>query len=109
MILYSLSSVLSSSSPRYFPLLAKQRPDHPECDILLNVFALLTAKNVSPATVAMVMDIAESLVTASDFVPSEGEAELVVNGSVFPRPPEGAHITGQEGVQLHHRGAAWPV
>ncbi|XP_062339462.1 small subunit processome component 20 homolog [Osmerus eperlanus] len=78
---------------RYFPLLAKQRPDHPECDILLNVFALLAAKNVSPATVAMVMDVAESLVTAADFVPSEGEAGLVVNGSVFPQPPEGAHIT----------------
>ncbi|XP_017158268.1 small subunit processome component 20 homolog isoform X1 [Poecilia reticulata] len=78
---------------RYFPLLAKQRPDHPECDILLNVFALLSAKNTSPATVAMVMDMIESLATAIDFVASEAESEVVVNGCVFPQPPEGAVIT----------------
>uniref|UniRef100_A0A4W6DX43 UTP20 small subunit processome component n=1 Tax=Lates calcarifer TaxID=8187 RepID=A0A4W6DX43_LATCA len=73
---------------RYFPLLAKQRPDHPECDVLLNVFALLSAKNASPATIAMVMDIAESLATAEDFVASETETELSVNGCVFPQPGE---------------------
>ncbi|XP_007577486.1 small subunit processome component 20 homolog [Poecilia formosa] len=78
---------------RYFPLLAKQRPDHPECDVLLNVFALLSAKNASPATVAMVMDMIESLATAKDFVTSEEESEVVVNGCVFPQPPEGAVIT----------------
>ncbi|XP_023206381.1 small subunit processome component 20 homolog isoform X2 [Xiphophorus maculatus] len=78
---------------RYFPLLAKQRPDHPECDILLNVFALLSAKNASTATVAMVMDMIESLATAKDFVASEAESEVVVNGCVFPQPPEGAVIT----------------
>uniref|UniRef100_A0A3P8T3I9 UTP20 small subunit processome component n=1 Tax=Amphiprion percula TaxID=161767 RepID=A0A3P8T3I9_AMPPE len=71
---------------RYFPLLAKQKPDHPECDVLLNVFALLSAKNASPATIAMVMDIAESLATAEDFVASEAETELSVNGGVFPQP-----------------------
>uniref|UniRef100_A0A3Q1ECN8 UTP20 small subunit processome component n=1 Tax=Acanthochromis polyacanthus TaxID=80966 RepID=A0A3Q1ECN8_9TELE len=71
---------------RYFPLLAKQKPDHPECDVLLNVFALLSAKNASPATIAMVMDIAESLATAKDFVASETEPELSVNGGVFPQP-----------------------
>uniref|UniRef100_M3ZWC6 UTP20 small subunit processome component n=1 Tax=Xiphophorus maculatus TaxID=8083 RepID=M3ZWC6_XIPMA len=69
----------------YFPLLAKQRPDHPECDILLNVFALLSAKNASTATVAMVMDMIESLATAKDFVASEAESEVVVNGCVFPQ------------------------
>ncbi|XP_024150464.1 small subunit processome component 20 homolog [Oryzias melastigma] len=78
---------------RYFPLLAKQKPDHPQCDVLLNVFALLSAKNASPATVAMVMDIAESLATAEDFVPSDTETALDVNGCVFPQPEEGAGLT----------------
>nr|XP_061809338.1 small subunit processome component 20 homolog [Nerophis lumbriciformis] len=73
---------------RYFPLLSKQRPDHPECDILLNVFALLSNKNISVATTAMVMDIAESLATTQDFVATETEAELSVGGSVFPQPVE---------------------
>lgn len=83
---------------RYFPLLAKQRPDHPECNVLLNVFALLSAKNASTATVAMVMDMIESLATAKDFVASEAESEVVVNGCVFPQLPEGAVIT--EGSEL---------
>ncbi|XP_077399499.1 small subunit processome component 20 homolog [Vanacampus margaritifer] len=74
---------------RYFPLLFKQRPDHPECNILLNVFALLAAKNISPATIAVVMDVAESLTTTQDFVATEMEAELCVGGSVFPQPAEG--------------------
>ncbi|XP_071357681.1 small subunit processome component 20 homolog isoform X2 [Trachinotus anak] len=78
---------------RYFPLLAKQRPDHPECDVLLNVFALLFAKKASPATIAMVMDIAETLATAEDFVASETETGLSVSNSVFPRPGEGALVT----------------
>uniref|UniRef100_A0A8C7G581 UTP20 small subunit processome component n=1 Tax=Oncorhynchus kisutch TaxID=8019 RepID=A0A8C7G581_ONCKI len=69
-----------SKNARYFPLLAKQKSGHPECDVLLNVFALLSAKNVSTQTVAMVMDIAESLVTTKDLLVSEGEeAELSVN------------------------------
>ncbi|XP_044041482.1 small subunit processome component 20 homolog isoform X2 [Siniperca chuatsi] len=78
---------------RYFPLLAKQRPNQPECDVLLNVFALLSAKNASPVTIAMVMDIAESLATTEDFVATETEAELSVNGCVFPQPKEGALVT----------------
>uniref|UniRef100_A0A673WAK9 UTP20 small subunit processome component n=1 Tax=Salmo trutta TaxID=8032 RepID=A0A673WAK9_SALTR len=82
-----------SKNARYFPLLAKQQSGHPECDVLRNVFALLSAKNVSTQTVAMVMDIAESLVTTKDLLVTEGEeAELSVNGSVFPQPPEG-HLT----------------
>uniref|UniRef100_A0A3Q3F398 UTP20 small subunit processome component n=1 Tax=Kryptolebias marmoratus TaxID=37003 RepID=A0A3Q3F398_KRYMA len=68
----------------FFPLLAKQKPDQPECDVLLNVFALLSAKNASPATIAVVMDMAESLATAEEFVASETEAALVVNGCAFP-------------------------
>ncbi|KAM9334967.1 small subunit processome component 20 homolog [Symphorus nematophorus] len=82
-----------SKNARYFPLLAKQRPDQPECDVLLNVFALLSAKNASAVTIAMVMDIAESLATTQDFVASETETELSVNGCVFPRPREGALVT----------------
>ncbi|KAA8580001.1 hypothetical protein FQN60_005536 [Etheostoma spectabile] len=78
---------------RFFPLLAKQRPNQPECDILLNVFGLLSAKNASPVTIAMVMDIAESLATAEDFVATEAETELSVNGCVFPEPKEGALVT----------------
>ncbi|XP_069012709.1 small subunit processome component 20 homolog [Embiotoca jacksoni] len=78
---------------RFFPLLALQRPDHPECNVLLNVFALLSAKKASPATIAMVMDIAESLATTEDFAATEAETELSVNGCVFPRPEEGALTT----------------
>ncbi|XP_031599328.1 small subunit processome component 20 homolog [Oreochromis aureus] len=81
-----------SKDARYFPLLAKQKPDHPECDILLNVFALLSAKKVSPATITVVMDIAEYLATAADFVASDTETELSVNACVFPQPAEGALI-----------------
>ncbi|XP_047246285.1 small subunit processome component 20 homolog isoform X2 [Girardinichthys multiradiatus] len=82
-------------NPRYFPLLAKQRPNHPECDTLLNVFALLSAKNASSATITMVMDMIEALATSKDFVSSEAESELSVNGCVFPHPEEGAIITAE--------------
>ncbi|KAM4569832.1 small subunit processome component 20 homolog [Odontesthes bonariensis] len=75
---------------RYFPLLAKQKPDHPECCVLLNVFALLSAKNASPATVAVVMDIAETLATTEDFAASEAEPELSVRGCVSAQPEQGA-------------------
>lgn len=75
---------------RYFPLLAKQKLDHPEYDILLNVFALLSAKNVSTLTITTVLDIAESLASTEDFVASETETELAVNDCVLPQPVEGA-------------------
>lgn len=77
---------------RYFPLLAKQRPNQPEFGVLSNVFALLSAKNASPATITMVMDIAESLATTEDFVASETETELSVNDCVFPQPEEGTLV-----------------
>uniref|UniRef100_G3Q5U5 UTP20 small subunit processome component n=1 Tax=Gasterosteus aculeatus aculeatus TaxID=481459 RepID=G3Q5U5_GASAC len=86
---------------RYFPLLAKERPNQPEYNILLNVFALLSAKNASPVTIKAVMDIAESLATTEDFVASDVETELSVNGSVFPEPKEGSFITGSR-VLLPH-------
>lgn len=73
-----------TQNARFFPLLAKQRPGHPECDVLLNVFALLSSKNVSAITVAMVIDIAESLLNTPDFEPKENETELIVNDCVIP-------------------------
>lgn len=80
-------------SVRFFPLLAKQRPRHPECDVLLNVFALLSSKNASAITVAMVMDIAESLLTTPDFEPKENETELIVNDCVIP---ESCDVSGTD-------------
>lgn len=73
--------------------MAKQRPNHPEYDVLLNVFALLSAKNASPVTIAMVMDIADSLATTEDYDASESEKELSVNSCVFPQPEEGALVS----------------
>ncbi|XP_076861032.1 LOW QUALITY PROTEIN: small subunit processome component 20 homolog [Brachyhypopomus gauderio] len=75
-----------SKNARFFPLLAKQRPGHPECDVLLNVFALLSSKNISASTVAMVMDICEGLLNTPDFEPSESETELSVGDSAIPEP-----------------------
>ncbi|KAL4612676.1 hypothetical protein GN956_G22842 [Arapaima gigas] len=78
-----------SKNARYFPLLAKHKLGHPENDILLNVFALLSAKNVSPTTVAMVVDIAENLVTTPDFLATDTETLLTVNDCVVPQPSDG--------------------
>ncbi|XP_028307568.1 small subunit processome component 20 homolog [Gouania willdenowi] len=78
---------------RYFPLLAKQRLGHPESGVLQNVFALLSAKKASPATIAMVMDIAESLATAEDFVESENETKIGFSDIADPQPEEGALVT----------------
>ncbi|XP_048124200.1 small subunit processome component 20 homolog [Alosa alosa] len=94
-----------SKNARFFPLLAKQRPGHPECGVLLNVFALLSVKNVSPATTAMVMDIAESLLTTEDFVAmeteneAEKEEELCVNDCVVPELG-GASDVSEDSVSL---------
>uniref|UniRef100_A0A8C4U3G8 UTP20 small subunit processome component n=1 Tax=Falco tinnunculus TaxID=100819 RepID=A0A8C4U3G8_FALTI len=71
-----------SKNPRYFPLLAKQQPDHPECDILSNVFAVLSAKNLSEATSSLVMDIADSLLNSPDFEPTEQVSSLSVTDCV---------------------------
>ncbi|KAJ7422794.1 Small subunit processome component 20 like protein [Pitangus sulphuratus] len=84
---YSPTSLLKlihtwSKNPRYFPLLAKQQPDHPECDILSNVFAVLSAKNLSEATSSLVMDIADSLLNSPDFEPTEQVSSLSVTGCV---------------------------
>ncbi|XP_015276790.1 PREDICTED: small subunit processome component 20 homolog [Gekko japonicus] len=72
-----------SRNPRYFPLLAKQKPGHPECDILSNVFALLSAKSLCEATAGVVMDVADSLLNTPDFEPSDHLCSLTVTDTVF--------------------------
>ncbi|XP_035875363.1 small subunit processome component 20 homolog isoform X2 [Phyllostomus discolor] len=81
--LLKLISVWSRNA-RYFPLLAKQKPGHPECDILLNVFAILSAKNLSEATASIVMDIADDLLSLPDFEPMDTVSSLPVTGCVCP-------------------------
>lgn len=76
-------------SCRYFPFLAKQKPGHPECDILLNVFAILSAKNLSEATASIVMDIADDLLSLPDFEPTDAVSSLPVTGCVFPESTDG--------------------
>uniref|UniRef100_A0A2K6R3F7 UTP20 small subunit processome component n=1 Tax=Rhinopithecus roxellana TaxID=61622 RepID=A0A2K6R3F7_RHIRO len=73
-----------SRNARYFPLLAKQKPGCPECDILTNVFAILSAKNLSDATATIVMDIVDDLLNLPDFEPTETVLNLLVTGCVYP-------------------------
>uniref|UniRef100_A0A2K5J1T7 Uncharacterized protein n=1 Tax=Colobus angolensis palliatus TaxID=336983 RepID=A0A2K5J1T7_COLAP len=77
-----------SRNARYFPLLAKQKPGHPECDILTNVFAILSAKNLSDATATIVMDIVDDLLNLPDFEPTETVLNLLVTGCVYPDTAE---------------------
>ncbi|XP_076967884.1 small subunit processome component 20 homolog isoform X2 [Tamandua tetradactyla] len=72
-----------SRNARYFPFLAKQKPGHPECDILANVFAILSAKNLSEATASVVMEIADDLLSLPDFEPTETVLSLPVTGCVY--------------------------
>ncbi|XP_077628408.1 small subunit processome component 20 homolog isoform X2 [Crocuta crocuta] len=72
-----------SRNARYFPLLAKQKPGHPEYDILTNVFAILSAKNLSEATASIVMDIADDLLNLPDFEPTETLLSLPVTGCEY--------------------------
>lgn len=76
-------------SCRYFPFLAKQKPGHPECDILTNVFAILSAKNLSEATASIVVDIADDLLTLPDFEPTESILSLPVTGCVYTESADG--------------------
>lgn len=78
-------------SCRYFPFLAKQKPGHLECDILTNVFAILSAKNLSEATASIVMDIADDLLTLPDFEPTETVLSLPVTGCVYPESADGMY------------------
>ncbi|XP_036025597.1 small subunit processome component 20 homolog isoform X1 [Onychomys torridus] len=72
-----------SRNARYFPLLAKQKPGHPECDILTNVFAVLSAKNLSDATASIIMDIVDDLLNLPDFEPTETVPSLPITGCMF--------------------------
>lgn len=74
---------------RYFPLLAKQKPGHPEYDILTNVFAILSAKNLSEATASIVMDIADDLLNLPDFEPTETLLSLPVTGCEYTESADG--------------------
>uniref|UniRef100_A0AAR2JK74 UTP20 small subunit processome component n=1 Tax=Pygocentrus nattereri TaxID=42514 RepID=A0AAR2JK74_PYGNA len=91
-----------SKNSRYFPLLAKQRPDHPECDILLNVFTLLSSKNISVSTAVMVVDICENLLNTPDFELSETVTELTVNNCVIPEYAQNSDISTGSRLLLPH-------
>uniref|UniRef100_A0A8C4MP86 UTP20 small subunit processome component n=1 Tax=Equus asinus asinus TaxID=83772 RepID=A0A8C4MP86_EQUAS len=80
-----------SRNARYFPFLAKQKPGHPECDILTNVFAILSAKNLSEATASVVMDIADDLLNLPDFEPTETVLSLPVTGCVYTESTDGMY------------------
>ncbi|XP_041072044.1 small subunit processome component 20 homolog isoform X2 [Carcharodon carcharias] len=79
-----------SNNSRYFPLLAKQLPDHPESDVLTNVFALLSTKGIAEPVAAVVMDIVDSLLSTPDFTPTGQESPLTVNDAVVPEPSAAA-------------------
>ncbi|KAM9672998.1 small subunit processome component 20 homolog isoform 2-T2 [Trichechus inunguis] len=79
-----------SRNARYFPFLAKQKPGNPECDILTNVFAILSAKNLSEATASIVMEIADDLLTLPDFEPTETVLSLPVTGCEYTDVAENA-------------------
>ncbi|XP_044533441.1 small subunit processome component 20 homolog [Gracilinanus agilis] len=72
-----------SKNPRYFPLLAKQKPGDPEYDILKNVFAVLSTKIISETTASVVMDIADNLLNIPDFEPTDTVSNLTVTGCVY--------------------------
>uniref|UniRef100_A0A8C8SVZ5 UTP20 small subunit processome component n=1 Tax=Pelusios castaneus TaxID=367368 RepID=A0A8C8SVZ5_9SAUR len=71
-----------SKNPRFFPLLGKQRPGHPEYDMLSNVFALLSAKSLCEATASVVLDVADNLLNSPDFEPTELVSSLTVTDCV---------------------------
>ncbi|XP_066447495.1 small subunit processome component 20 homolog [Eleutherodactylus coqui] len=71
-----------SQNSRYFPLLAKQKPEHPEFDVLLNAFALLSTKNLSDVAAGVVMDITSNLLNIPDFEETESLSPLVVNDCI---------------------------
>ncbi|XP_055506481.1 small subunit processome component 20 homolog [Leucoraja erinacea] len=89
-----------SRNSRYFPLLAKQLPEHPECGILTNVFALLAVKSVAEPTTALVMDIVDNLLGTPDFVATEQEDALTVRDVAFPEPAATAEDTPSMGTLL---------
>ncbi|XP_028601568.2 small subunit processome component 20 homolog isoform X2 [Podarcis muralis] len=89
-----------SRSPRYFPLLAKQMPGHPEYDVLSNVFALLSAKSLCEATAGVVMDVADSLLNTPDLEPDDDICSLTVTDCVFQEVDETTEDVPTTGVKL---------
>ncbi|XP_041442196.1 small subunit processome component 20 homolog isoform X2 [Xenopus laevis] len=73
-----------SNNTRFFPLLGKQKPGQPDYDVLLNVFALLSTKNLSEATASLVIDVADNLLNSVDFEAAEDLSCLLVNDCVLP-------------------------
>ncbi|XP_057411870.1 small subunit processome component 20 homolog isoform X3 [Balaenoptera acutorostrata] len=86
---------------RYFPFLAKQKPGHPECDILTNVFAILSAKNLSEATASIVMEIADDLLSLPDFEPTETVLSLPVTGCVYTESADESITIGGQLILPH--------
>ncbi|KAG8138018.1 hypothetical protein E2320_003952 [Naja naja] len=72
-----------SKNPRYFVLLAKQNPGHPEYDILTNVSAVLSAKALGEGTAGIVMDVIDSLLNIPDFEPNDQFSSLTVTDCIF--------------------------
>ncbi|XP_066490771.1 small subunit processome component 20 homolog [Tiliqua scincoides] len=89
-----------SRDPRYFPLLAKQKPGHPECDILSNVFALLSAKSLCETTAGVVMDVVDSLLSTPDFEPKDQLCSLTVTDCVLTEDDEMTGDVLDQGVKL---------
>ncbi|XP_067855315.1 small subunit processome component 20 homolog [Heptranchias perlo] len=89
-----------SKNSRYFPLFAKQHPDHPEWDVLANVFTLLSAKSVAEPTAAVVMDIVDNLLSTPDFTPTVHVSSLIVNSGAFPEPSAIAEESPSMGTSL---------
>ncbi|XP_053108089.1 small subunit processome component 20 homolog isoform X2 [Hemicordylus capensis] len=89
-----------SKNPRYFPLLAKQKPGHSEYDILSNVFALLSAKSLCEATAGVVMDVGDSLLNTPDFEPEDNLCALTVTDCVLTEVDEMTGDFPSMGVQL---------
>ncbi|XP_063164718.1 small subunit processome component 20 homolog [Candoia aspera] len=77
-----------SKNPRYFPLLAKQKPGHPEYDILSNVFAVLSAKSLGEGTAGIVMDVVDSLLNTPDFEPQDQFSSLTVTDCILTEVEE---------------------
>ncbi|XP_059792731.1 small subunit processome component 20 homolog isoform X2 [Balaenoptera ricei] len=86
---------------RYFPFLAKQKPGRPECDILTNVFAILSAKNLSEATASIVMEIADDLLSLPDFEPTETVLSLPVTGCVYTESADESITIGGQLILPH--------
>ncbi|XP_060633217.2 small subunit processome component 20 homolog [Anolis sagrei] len=89
-----------SKNPRYFPLLAKQKPGHTEYDILSNVFALLATKNLCETTASVVIDIADNLLNTPDFEPTDQLCSLSVTDCAFMEVDETTEDVPTLGIKL---------